>query len=159
MLCASAHTVQCGSPGCSCRCTCSCSHLQVEALKDAPCIRATGDCKHVFHYQCVKDKLAARWPGARVTFEFRGCPVCKQTLQHPALADVLMPILEMEHNVKEKALARLKYEGRDKAPEVRSSMTQHAHDAKHGMCCSGSITNNASSETTTHHTHHTHTPR
>jgi hypothetical protein len=68
--------------------------------------------------QCVRNKLDAKWPGARIMFDFRCCPVCKQALEHPALKDILAPVLELENGINSKALQRLKFEGRDKDAEV-----------------------------------------
>jgi hypothetical protein len=95
-----------------------CAVCYVDALKAAPAIKMTGPCTHVLHFACVKTKLETRWPGARITFEFRGCPLCKQYMQHPALEEVLKPICELEKIVTEKAVQRLKYEGRDKDPAI-----------------------------------------
>jgi hypothetical protein len=78
----------------------------VEALSDAPCFQSTGPCKHVFHFHCAKQRLETRWPSARVSFEFRSCPVCKQNMNSPALKQILAPILELETYVQTKALER-----------------------------------------------------
>ena len=90
----------------------------MEGLKDAPCLTLVGPCKHTFHYTCLLKKLESRWPGARVGFEFKGCPVCKQEINHPALNAVLGPINELEANIKERALQRLQYEGRQSDPAI-----------------------------------------
>ena len=90
----------------------------VEALKDAPCIKMTGPCMHVVHYACALTKIESRWPGARISFEFRTCPVCKQALQHPALEAVLQPVIDMEKGIVEKALQRLAFEQREQDPVI-----------------------------------------
>ena len=90
-----------------------CSICYVEELGAAPCIKMTGPCLHVFHYQCALTKISSKWPGARISFEFRTCPVCKQNMAHPALESVLAPVIAMESGIIEKALQRLKYEGRE----------------------------------------------
>ena len=95
-----------------------CSVCYVEALKDAPCIKMTGPCTHVVHYACALTKIESRWPGARISFEFRTCPLCKQNLQHPALEHALKPIIAMEQGIVEKALQRLKFEGREQDPTI-----------------------------------------
>ena len=101
-----------------CVCIWLCVPGYVEALKDAPCIKMTGPCTHVAHYACVLTKIESRWPGARISFEFRTCPVCKQNLAHPALEAVLAPIIAMEQGIIDKALQRLKYEGRESDPAI-----------------------------------------
>ena len=45
-----------------------CGICWVEDLESAPCILLS--CGHIFHYECVRAKLRARWPGARISFDF-----------------------------------------------------------------------------------------
>ena len=52
-----------------------CSVCYTEPLGQAPTVRLT--CGHAFHYGCVKRILDGRWNGARMTFGFMGCPLCK----------------------------------------------------------------------------------
>jgi hypothetical protein len=78
----------------------------------------TGPCTHVVHHACALTKIESRWPGARISFEFRTCPVCKQNLAHPALEAVLAPVIAMEQGIQEKAMQRLKYEGREQDPAI-----------------------------------------
>lgn len=66
----------------------------------------------------MRDKIEASWPGARISFDFRCCPTCKLPMMHPALMDVLKPVLDMEANIHDKALQRLKYEGRENDPAI-----------------------------------------
>lgn len=42
------------------------------------------------------------------------CPLCKKELRHPALAAQLAPIDALESVIQERAMQRLKYEGRDR---------------------------------------------
>jgi hypothetical protein len=44
--------------------------------------------------------------------------VCKQSLAHPALEEVLKPVITMEQGIVEKALQRLKFEGREQDPAI-----------------------------------------
>jgi len=90
-----------------------CAICYVEDLNSAPCIQSKG-CKHVLHIACVKTRLEAKWPGARISFEFRCCPQCKQPIHHPALAATIDPIDTLQKEVESKALERLAYEGRPK---------------------------------------------
>lgn len=89
-----------------------CAICYVEELQQAPSIQMTGECRHVFHLQCVREKIESRWNGARISFEFRACPVCKLEMYHPALAPLLADVLRLEHGVSLKALERLRYEGK-----------------------------------------------
>ncbi len=100
----------------------------VEALGAAPSIKMGGPCTHIFHFACVKSKLEAKWPGARISFEFRNCPVCKRSMNHPALQAILAPILTLEASICDKALARLKYEGRDKDSAIINKNGEYYND-------------------------------
>jgi E3 ubiquitin-protein ligase MYCBP2 len=94
-------------------------------LGQAPCIVL--DCgggdeqgallRHVFHYACVQTKLRSGWNGAAIDFAFLKCPLCEARINHPACAALLAPQLQLEDKVRNKALARLKFEGleQDKA--------------------------------------------
>lgn len=80
-----------------------------ESLFAAPCIQLA--CKHVFHFHCIKTMLEKRWVGSRITFTFYQCPICKATIEHDSLSEILQPIKELYEDVKRKALMRLEYEG------------------------------------------------
>jgi len=93
-----------------------CNICWVESLASAPSIRL--QCGHVFHYTCIKSKIKKRWPAARITFGFSECPLCKQSIEHPALEEELKPIRELKAMVQQKASQRLEFEGLSKAKEV-----------------------------------------
>ncbi len=78
-------------------------------LKSAPCIML--DCGHVFHHHCLEQKIANKWCGARITFSFLDCPLCKKPLSAPALAPALAPHLELKKAVMTRAEQRLALEG------------------------------------------------
>lgn len=80
-----------------------------EALSAQPSIQL--HCGHVFHYRCCKQVLVKRWHGARITFGFSMCPICKSDIAHESLNDILEPIMVLKNDVKRKALMRLHYEG------------------------------------------------
>ncbi|KAL3078261.1 hypothetical protein niasHS_012148 [Heterodera schachtii] len=85
-----------------------CSICFSERLGEAPCVQLK--CAHFFHWQCVRTALEKRWPGPRISFRFMQCPLCKENIDHPAFADLLKPLKELESDVKRKARMRLEYE-------------------------------------------------
>ncbi|XP_055893471.1 E3 ubiquitin-protein ligase MYCBP2-like isoform X4 [Biomphalaria glabrata] len=87
-----------------------------EALSAAPAIKLT--CSHLFHLHCTKLILQKKYVGARITFGFSLCPICKTSVDHPALKSLLEPIRALKEDVKRKALMRLEYEGLDKAEAI-----------------------------------------
>ena len=48
-------------------------------------------CGHSFHASCIKRMLTLRWPKARITFGFMGCPLCKVPVDHPSLEALTTP--------------------------------------------------------------------
>eukprot|EP01006_Ploeotia_vitrea_P049935 TRINITY_DN67395_c8_g1_i1.p1 TRINITY_DN67395_c8_g1~~TRINITY_DN67395_c8_g1_i1.p1 ORF type:complete len:1605 (+),score=973.64 TRINITY_DN67395_c8_g1_i1:233-5047(+) len=110
-----------------------CSICYVESLAEAPCIQLNA-CSHVFHFHCIKNKLAARWPGARVSFDFLNCPLCSQVIEHSSLEKEMAPINALRKEIQVKALDRLKYEGRmkDKAI-VEAGGPYHNDPVKYAM--------------------------
>jgi len=93
-----------------------CNICFVEGLNQAPTIEL--GCGHMFHYECIKKKLSEKWPGARITFGFMNCPLCNDTISHPALLPELEPMLALKATVEEKCLARIKIEGMEKHEEL-----------------------------------------
>ena len=128
-----------------------CNICWIDDLGSAPSIQL--ECGHVFHYQCVLDKLEQRWPstiraclplsvclfrvasclcyydcvvavagsilkprgqeciapvltceGARITFAFWGCPLCKKRMQHPGIEEHLVPLREMVADIEVRAV-------------------------------------------------------
>ena len=68
-----------------------------EVLRAAPCIRF--DCGHIFHCHCMQDRLAKKWPGARISFGFMACPQCGSSGKHPALAKEIKDLLKLKADV------------------------------------------------------------
>ena len=75
-----------------------CNICWVESLQMAPCCRL--DCGHVFHHHCLTEKLQNAWPGARISFGYLNCPLCKVRISHPSLKPVLGPALRVLRKVK-----------------------------------------------------------
>jgi RCR-type E3 ubiquitin transferase len=50
--------------------------------------------------------LHNRWHGAKISFGFLLCPICKTEIKHESLADQLQVVLELKKDVNRKALLR-----------------------------------------------------
>jgi hypothetical protein len=74
---------------------------------EAPSVQL--ECGHVFHYKCTLDLLQKRWNGARITFGFAHCPICKQKIEHELLESETKPIWNLYQDVSSKALLRIEY--------------------------------------------------
>jgi hypothetical protein len=55
-----------------------CQMCGIDRLKCAPII--TLKCGHVFHYDCVKQRLTNRWNSNQVNLNFSKCPICFQKI-------------------------------------------------------------------------------
>lgn len=87
-----------------------------ESLGSAPTIRLA--CSHIFHFHCLIQSIQAKWAGVAITFAFLECPLCKQQISHPALTSHLKPFLELQADVKKKALDRFEHMKVKDAPEL-----------------------------------------
>jgi E3 ubiquitin-protein ligase MYCBP2 len=76
------------------------------------------ECGHMFHAECLRNQLTARWPGPRIAFGCMQCALCKAQINHPALHDLLAPLEQLQARVQAKALLRLTFDGLEKHPEV-----------------------------------------
>jgi len=88
-----------------------CNICWVDSIGAAPSIQLA--CGHIFHFQCILDRIDRKWSGARITFGFLNCPLCKKQMAHPAVTSILAPYLQLMKVVETKALQRLKTEGLD----------------------------------------------
>eukprot|EP00736_Rhodelphis_marinus_P005124 Rmarinus@m.29836 len=93
-----------------------CNICWVEELGSSPCLQLK--CGHVFHFDCVLEKLRRRWNGHRITFTFMKCPLCSKFIDHNALSSELAPARNLYELVKSKALQRLQYEGLDSSQSL-----------------------------------------
>ncbi|XP_071483043.1 E3 ubiquitin-protein ligase MYCBP2-like [Diadema antillarum] len=98
-----------------------------EALACAPAIQLI--CGHVFHHHCCRAVLERKWVGPRITFGFSLCPICKVSMKHRSLQDVLKPIEVLEGDVRRKALMRLEYEGLLRSEAVTTQGARFHNDA------------------------------
>ncbi len=93
-----------------------CNICWTDELGAAPVIQL--ECGHVFHSECVKQKLSKGWPSARITFSFLDCALCKKSMKHPILDELIDPIKKLYEEIQQKALQRLQLLNLDKSPEL-----------------------------------------
>ncbi|XP_041463237.1 E3 ubiquitin-protein ligase MYCBP2-like isoform X3 [Lytechinus variegatus] len=97
-----------------------------EALACAPAIQL--NCGHVFHHHCCQAVLEGKWVGPRITFGFSLCPICKMSMKHTSLQDVLKPIEVLHEDVRRKALMRVEYEGLLKSEAITTPGARFYND-------------------------------
>uniref|UniRef100_A0A7S3LSJ4 RING-type domain-containing protein n=1 Tax=Palpitomonas bilix TaxID=652834 RepID=A0A7S3LSJ4_9EUKA len=94
-----------------------------------PVIQLEG-CKHVMHYECVRDQLRAKWSGADISFTHLNCSLCRARLRHPSLVDEMKEDIELEEKVISMAVMRLEYEGRDKDGDMTTEGSEYFQKPK-----------------------------
>ena len=91
-----------------------------------PSIRCCTHSGHVFHRHCVLAKVAARWPGAKVTFHFLECPICRALIEHAngasGVSRAVAPLLALRARLRRKAVERAAVEGLQKEPKMRAKL-------------------------------------
>jgi len=88
-----------------------CTICYVEGWSAAPCVQL--ECKHVFHYHCLMQKLKTRWPAARVVFKYLRCGECNRPIKNEMLKRTLYSHEKLKKKVERLALDQLKREGFD----------------------------------------------
>ena len=73
----------------------------VESLGSCPSVQLR--CGHVFHYNCVLEKLRKQWPGSRIVFTFLECPLCKEQISHSSFKALVRKALLLKHLIQKKA--------------------------------------------------------
>ena len=86
-----------------------CVICYVAQLREAPCVALS--CGHVFHAECLRERLTMGRPRARLSFNFLNCPTCSvridsKTAKIPFLAPTAEPHIKLELKVQKKALQR-----------------------------------------------------
>ena len=94
-----------------------CKICYTEPLWITPTIKLKS-CKHAFHLECIKTILKMRWNGAKISFQFRGCPLCKIPMKHPKLNNMNKELDILNDKLSQKMLQRLKYEKLDQHFEI-----------------------------------------
>lgn len=100
--------------------TAFCSIWFISGIGDQPSIQL--GCKHIFHVDCIAEKVRQKWSGPRITFLFKTCPSCKAEIEahhHPEISELLEEASKLEEEIKSKALERAKHEGLDKDPRLK----------------------------------------
>jgi len=93
-----------------------CNICWVDELGAAPSIQL--NCGHVFHFNCVKQRIDSRWGGARISFAFAGCPLCHKTMEHPALLRMQRKVTVLRESIERLAAQRLEYENLSKHKDI-----------------------------------------
>lgn len=91
-------------------------------LQMGPCIQIL--CGHVFHLECIRDRIKRGFPGPQISFNFMNCPLCgdseqhhnggmqiatvRPALEHALLHNEIMPILDLKSKVVKLVKARIK---------------------------------------------------
>jgi len=104
-----------------------CKICYTDPLWVTPTIQLTS-CKHIFHLDCVKTILKMRWNGAKISFQFRGCPLCKIPMKHPKIKKLNKNLNILYDKLSAKMLRRLKYEKLDQDSEIMNENGAYYQD-------------------------------
>ena len=58
-----------------------CSFCYTEGLSQAPSVQIK--CGHIFHVDCLLERIKKRWPGPRIVFNFLSCSECNLRIEAP----------------------------------------------------------------------------
>lgn len=65
---------------------------------DGPLLRL--DCNHIFHEDCIREQISRNWgAGARMSFGFIHCGLCRDEISHPRLEKVVKPFKMLKRSV------------------------------------------------------------
>lgn len=101
----------------------------ISGLGDSPSIQLGW--RHIFHVECITEKLRQKWAGPRITFLFKTCPSCKAEIEadhHPEIRRLLEEAYALEDDIKKKALERAKIEGLAKDPRLSKAGDEYYGD-------------------------------
>jgi len=120
-----------------------CTICYVQGLGEKPCVQL--DCKHIFHFDCIMQKLSNKWPGPRIVFNFLNCSSCKKRIRAgycEPLTKLVCECEDLEEDIKNKALQRAKFEDLDKEERLKNpadryynNLQQYAIDALSYYSC------------------------
>lgn len=106
----------------------NCIICYTDPLSAAPVVML--ECTHLFHLHCVKRVLDNKWVGARITFSFTLCPICKAPIKHKYLEPAMKKVLELQEDVRRKALTRLLFEKLDKNDDITKPTGRYYNNPK-----------------------------
>jgi E3 ubiquitin-protein ligase MYCBP2 len=93
-----------------------CTACFTEPLTAGPSLQLK--CGHAFHARCCKAKIESGCSTSYLTFGHLGCANCRERMDHPMLKAAMAADVALEEETKSKALMRLKYENKDKHPDI-----------------------------------------
>lgn len=93
-----------------------CNICWTDSLASAPCVQL--GCGHIFHYECLCQRIKAGWPGAAISFSFLQCPLCQGSCAHPVLRKAMKQPLRLKAAVEAEAEAAVIREGMTKDAEL-----------------------------------------
>ncbi|EGC30671.1 hypothetical protein DICPUDRAFT_41102 [Dictyostelium purpureum] len=93
-----------------------CMICWTEGLTEAPSIQL--DCGHIFHQDCTKNLLEARWSGSRISFGFAQCPICKIPISHKSLKPITDVIDNIREEIIRKGKVRVEYHNMNNDPSL-----------------------------------------
>ena len=78
-----------------------CGLCHVTALKDLPVVGLK--CRHVFHAECVYQRIKKGRSTKRINFDFLNCPICKELIElNPAQAPAqIVNLIQANHDIKQ----------------------------------------------------------
>lgn len=104
-----------------------CGICYIDTLSQAPVVR--GACGHVFHSECVKARLEAKWPTRRITFKFLTCPHgCHQDLLPEVHVATSAPLVALRKDVDQRIATRAVHEGLKDHAAVKDPKSPFYHN-------------------------------
>ena len=108
-----------------------CTICYTAGFGQAPCVQL--ECKHIFHLECILNKVKKKWPGPRIVFNFLECPSCKKRIRAShckILTDEVKQSEVVEEDVMKKATERAKFEGLEKNPRLKDPNDKFYNDLR-----------------------------
>lgn len=108
-----------------------CTICYVAGLGEAPSVQL--ECKHIFHIDCILNKIKKRWPGPRIVFNFLDCPSCKRRIKAdhcPRIKNELKEAEKIEDAVVKKAIERAKFENLHTNSRLKDKNDRFYNDLK-----------------------------
>lgn len=95
----------------------------VDRKNQKPCIQI--GCGHVFHAECLRQHLRARWPDKNISFRFLKCPKCRRDIEGTShvsqFHQEVSKVSALKRNIITDAIVHMKG---DKIPEYKNAPTE-----------------------------------